>query len=128
MRTQTELTFLIGFNELSTRAESFERSIVIAACRLCGGCASVFTDGYWLDDGADHKEYFEGTLQKETCLHIKLSCENDKVNRVYEEMKAAIILAAHEHDIDTDWVHVQRSPFLGMHFSVKGEPLPVSAA
>lgn len=122
MREQVELTFLIGYdlNSMSHDVrEAFEKDVIQMACKLCGGCAVVGTDGYWMSDGAQHKHTFAGKLEKEHTLHIKLSCELDKEARVYETMRDFISASADYYEIETDWVHVQRSTFTGLHFSTK---------
>lgn len=124
MREQVELTFLIGYDHEETtyaaRVE-FENGVIEMACKLCGGCAVVGTDGYWMSDGAQHKHTFAGKLEKEHTLHIKLSCELDKEARVYETMRDFISAYADYYEIGADWVHVQRSTFTGLHFSTKKE-------
>lgn len=122
MREQVELTFLIGYDRGATASinlKAFETNVIQLACKLCGGCAVIPTEGYWMSDGAQHKETFGGWLQKEHTLHIKLSCELDKETRVYETMRVSIAAWAKLFGVETDWVHVQRSTFTGLHFSAK---------
>ena len=120
MREQVELTFLIGFDRsASTASEEFEKRVIELACAMCGGCSVIPTNGYWMSDGASHAETFFGTLEKEDTLHIKLSCELDKEGRVYRVMRYYISAWAKLFGIDTNWVHVQRTAFTGMHFSTK---------
>ena len=129
MREQVELTFLIGYDLNSDgNVLAFEQAVIEAACKLCGGCAVIPTTGYWMSDGASHQQTFSGRLQEEHTLHIKLSCELDKEQRVYKTMKAVIAAQADWHKVDTDWVHVQRSTFTGMHFSAKKEQGSMSLA
>ena len=122
MREQVELAFLIGYDREATqhsKVVAFEKDVIELACKLCGGCAVVPTEGYWMQDGAQHKQTFGGRLEKEHTLHIKLSCELDKETRVYETMRAFISAWADLLGIKTDWVHVQRTTFTGLHFSTK---------
>lgn len=122
MREQVELTFLIGYDREATspaKLVTFETNVIQLACKLCGGCAVVPTEGYWMSDGAQHKQTFDGRLEKEHTLHIKLSCELDKEARVYETMRAFISAWADLYEVETEWVHVQRSTFTGLHFSTK---------
>lgn len=122
MRQQVELTFLIGYDREVTapaNVKAFETNVIELACKLCGGCAVIPTDGYWMSDGAQHKQNFGGRLVQEHTLHIKLSCELEKETRVYETMRAFISAWAKLFKVETDWVHVQRSTFTGMHFSTK---------
>lgn len=124
MREQVELTFLIGYDREATphaNLVAFETNVIQLACKLCGGCAVVPTEGYWMSDGAQHKQTFGGLLEKEHTLHIKLSCELDKEARVYETMRAFISAWADLYGIETEWVHVQRSTFTGLHFSTKAQ-------
>ena len=121
MREQVELTFIIGYNKQNhpqTHTE-FKRKVIEAACRLCGGCTVVKSDGYWAADGAMHKQEFGGKVEQEYCLHIKLSCELAKEARVHRDMTRSIAAFAVLYGIDTEWVHVQRSCFTGLHFNVK---------
>ena len=122
MREQVELTFLVGYDREAlplAKVEAFEKNVIQLACKLCGGCAVVPTEGYWMSDGAQHKQTFGGRLEKEHMLHIKLSCELDKEARVYDTMRAFISAWADLYGIETEWVHVQRSTFTGLHFSTK---------
>ena len=122
MRPQVELTFLIGYDSENTpyaQSLAFEREVIQRACELCGGCAVVPTEGYWMSDGAQHKQTFGGRLVKEYTLHIKLSCELDKEGHVFETMRDFISAHIRLFWIKADWVHVQRTPFTGLHFSAK---------
>ena len=116
MREQVELTYLIGYPEQS---EEFEAAVIKLASKLCGGCFVSTGDGYWAEDGADHKNTFEGVVVKEHCFSLSLTCELHKVRKVREQMKAGIAGYAGLHNIDTDWVHVKNSLFVGTHFSIK---------
>lgn len=91
------------------------------ACKLCGGCAVVPTEGYWMSDGAQHKQTFGGRLEKEHTLHIKLSCELEKEARVYDTMRYFISAWSDYLKIGAEWVHVQRSTFTGLHFNTKDD-------
>lgn len=115
MREQTELKFFVGYPQFNSK---FEQAVIRAASALCGGCYVGRGAGYWTEDGADHKEHFQGELIKEHTFHLVLSCENHKVDRVYATMRAVIAANADFYSIETDWVHVQRTEFIGMHFSV----------
>ena len=122
MREQVELAFLIGYDREATpqaKVKAFETNVIQLACKLCGGCSVVPTVGYWMSDGAQHKQTFGGQLEKVHTLHIKLSCELDKEARVYETMRAFISAWADLYGVEADWVHVQRSTFTGLHFSTK---------
>lgn len=122
MREQVELVFLIGYDREatpSTKVEAFEKNVIQLACMLCGGCAVVQTEGYWMSDGAQRKQTFNGRLAKEHTLHIKLSCELDKEAQVYETMRAYISAWAKLFGVESDWVHVQRRTFTGLHFNTR---------
>lgn len=119
MREQVELTYLIGYPEQS---DEFEASIIKLASKLCGGCFVSNGDGYWAEDGADHKSTFEGVIVKEHCFSLSLTCELSKVDRVQEQMQAGIAGYAGLYKVDTDWVHVKYLPITGMHFSIKDRP------
>jgi len=128
MREQVELTFLIGYDRKAENAERFRNRVIELACKLCGGCAVIPTEGYWMSDGASHAETFRGKLEREDTLHIKLSCELAKETRVYETMRNYISAGADLFGIDTTWVHVQRTTFTGMHFSTKDTMAGMSRA
>lgn len=120
MREQVELEFLIGYDREATQrnnAEAFEKNVIQLACRLCGGCAVVQTEGYFMSDGAQHKRTFVGRLEKEHTLHIKLSCELDKEAQVYDTLRACISAWTDLYGITAEWVHVQRRTFTGLHFN-----------
>ena len=122
MREQVELTFLLGYDREATphaKVKGFETNVIQLACKLCGGCSVVLTEGYWMSDGAERKQTFGGRLEKGHTLHIKLSCELDKEVRVYETMRSHISAWADLFGISADWVHVKRSAFTGLHFSTK---------
>ena len=129
MREQVELSFLIGYDRDATpyaMTVAFEREVIRRACELCGGCAVVPTEGYWMSDGAQHKQTFGGRLAKEHTLHIKLSCELDKEEHVFETMRDFISAHIKLFRIEADWVHVQRTPFTGLHFSAKEQTAKMS--
>jgi len=116
MRRQIELKFNIGYESYH---EEFEDAVIQVASSLCGGCHVQDGVGYWASDGADHKQVFEGDVQSEHSFCISVSCELDKVYKVYQVMKNAISYNAALHKVNTDWVHVQESYFNGRHFSVE---------
>lgn len=129
MREQIELTFLIGYDREATpyaNVKAFERDVIQLACKLCGGCSVIPTEGYWMSDGAQHKQNFEGRLVKEHSLHIKLSCELDKEAYVFETMRDFISAHIKLFKIEADWVHAQRTPFTGLHFSAKEQTAKMS--
>ena len=131
MREQVELTFLIGYDREATphaKLVAFEKNVIQLACKLCGGCAVVLTEGYWMSDGAERKRTYNGRLAKEHTLHIKLSCELDKEAQVYETTRAFISAWADLYGIDTEWVHVQRRTFTGLHFNTKEQVSNMSRA
>ena len=128
MRDQVELTFLIGYDRSAKHIAEYEKRVVELACKLCGGCAVIPTVGYWMSDGASHAQTFSGKLEQEHTLHLKLSCELDKEDRVYETMRHYISAWADLFKVDTTWVHVQRVEFEGMHFSTKDTMARMSRA
>ena len=121
MRKQVELTFVIGFDK-NTRYDQISRytkHVVSASTTLCGGCTTSFADGYWRTDGAEKQNYFYGNQQQETAFILNLTCELEKEQHVYEYMKNRIKSVTTLLGVDIDWVHVKRTEFVGMHFSVK---------
>lgn len=129
MREQVELAFLIGYDREAApdyMTGAFERVVIHRACELCGGCTVVKSDGYWMSDGAQRKQTFGGQLVKEYTLHIKLSCELDKESYVFETMRDFISAHIKLFRIEADWVHVQRTPFTGLHFSAKEQTAKMS--
>ena len=116
MRNQTELKFFIGYPE---KNETFDNLVIELACKLCGGCFIPHGIGYWMADGADHKTVFTGSLESEYCLCIVLSCEDHKVADVLRSMKLGIAAHAGHMQIETDWVHVQKTSMVGAHFSAR---------
>ena len=128
MREQVELTFKIGF-PLSTDMKStmaFERKIVADASLICGGCETAFSSGWWAEDGASHAVRFTGEVKKETTLTLTVSCEIKKTDVAYSYIKKSIVVYANYYGIKTNWVHVKRVPFTGMHFSVEDTNLSAS--
>jgi hypothetical protein len=120
MREQVELTFLIGYDrDASNSTKEFEQRVIELACKLCGGCAVIPTNGYWMSDGASHARNFSGKMSQEHTLHLKLSCELDKEGEVYSAMRHYISAWSYLFGIDTTWVHVQRTLFTGLHFSTE---------
>lgn len=131
MRAQVELTFLIGYDREATphaKLVAFETNVIQLACKLCGGCAVVATDGYWMSDGAQRKQTYNGQLAKEHTLHIKLSCELDKEVQVYETMRAYISAWVVLYGVESEWVHVQRTRFTGLHFNTREQVSKMSRA
>ena len=121
MRKQVELTFVIGFDKKETvyQIEKYIKHVVSAGTTLCGGCTTSFADGYWRTDGAEKQKYFHGNQQQETAFILNLTCELEKEQHVYQYMKKRIKSVTTLLGVDVDWVHVKRTEFVGMHFSVK---------
>ena len=121
MRKQVELTFVIGFdtNEVQNRVLSTTRLIIRSATALCGGCTVDYAQGYWREDGADRKQNFTGDQHQERAFVLSLTCEPEKEKCVYEQMKTRIKSAVALNKVNVNWVHVKRTEFTGMHFSVK---------
>ena len=116
MRKQVELKFFISYD---TKHDSFEKDVIKLASHLCGGCYVGDGTGYWTEDGANHQPRFFGELQAEHCLQVVLSCEEHKAVEVYTNMRIGISAYAAGYKVDTDWVHVQKTEFTGMHFSAR---------
>ncbi len=122
MRNQTKFTFQIGYdlhNHAGAMIASFQHSCVEAASKLCGGCTSSIKTGWWMEDGAEHKQTFEGRMCREECFQIELTCEEHKAEDALSKLMFEIAEAALVLDIETDWVHVTETPMTGRHFSVK---------
>lgn len=121
MREQIELKFQVGYPTSTpyTRVVAFERHVCQEISRICGGCETSHTKGWWRDDGADHKTAFRGILQEENTLTFTVTCEKLKVDLAYKITKEALCDAALVFRIETDWIHVKESSVLGRHFSVK---------
>lgn len=125
MREQVELTFIIGWPKApetvaDQAAENwFRRQIIMEASRLCGGCTVVKATGFWREDGDEKKPTFEGEMHSEETLMLSLTCETYKEPKVYESMKTFIANIVRVSGFDVDWVHVQRRPIMGMHFSCR---------
>lgn len=116
MRKQVALTYLIGYEYPNT---AFEFAVCAVATRLCGGCMHSKGIGFWAEDGAEHKPLFDGRVTTEHTFVLELTCEDHKADMVSLHMQAAITAFAERYGVDTDWVHVKRVEFTGMHFSVK---------
>lgn len=129
-RKQIKFVFQIGYQPVDTSAIDFENSVVRSASELCGGCTVSHKVGYWTEDGASHAATFKGKLQTEHCFEVELTCELAKAERVYSAMQYGIAMAAAQHKIDTDWVHVTETEMTGRHFSVAQilNPTPSVAA
>ena len=131
MREQVELSFLIGYDREATpnaNVKAFETNVIQLACKLCGGCAVILTEGYWMSDGAKRKQTFNGRLDKEYNLHIKMSSELDKEAKVYEMMRACISAWTVLYGVKAEWVHVQRRTFIGLHFNTREQVSNMSRA
>jgi hypothetical protein len=121
MREQCELNFFIGY--AGVRQAAFEAACIDAATRLCGGCFIADGTGYWRE-GADRRAArFNGKLQEERTLCLKLTTELAKESGVLAAMRAAISAAAVRFGMygAVRWVHVQRSTITGLHFSIEDE-------
>jgi hypothetical protein len=116
MRDQYELRYSIGY---PNKDRLFERFIEVAATKLCGGCMTLEAKGMWAEDGAEHSETFSGQITTEHTFHLVLSCERHKVTSVAKSMERVIRSAVRLYFIDTNWVHVQRSEFTGLHFNAR---------
>jgi len=116
MRNQIKFTFQIGY---PSQDVSFEADVIKAASKVCGGCTTATKTGWWMDDGASHADTFKGTLAREHCFELELTCEQNKAERAYDDICAAIAASALRHDVNTNWVHVSEVVMTGRHFSVE---------
>lgn len=116
MREQVELRFYIGYPEYH---KAFEDAVIKVASMLCGGCFVGEGRGYWTEDGAEHKGIFDGEVQEEHTFHLVLSCEVHKLDAVYDVMKRGIKQLVQKYGVATNWVHVQKTEFTGMHFDAQ---------
>jgi hypothetical protein len=121
MRDQVELSFFVGY--AGEVLADFEAECIGAATRLCGGCFVADGTGYWREGGERRSRSFDGRLQAERTLCLKLTCELAKEADVLCAMRSAIAMAASKHDLRgaIRWVHVQRHPIIGLHFSIEDE-------
>lgn len=54
MREQVELTFLIGYDlNANKHIHAYKQRVIELACKLCGGCAVILTEGYWMSARRD---------------------------------------------------------------------------
>lgn len=113
MRKQTKLTFNMGSEYIN---DGFRRHVIKAACACSGGCFVPTGTGYWIE-GQTHAERFDGPIEREETLVIELTCEQDKVEGVYLDMKNAIAEAAYRWACAVNWVHVTELEMTGRHFS-----------
>lgn len=121
MRDQIELKFFIGY--AGTRQAAFKAACIEAATHLCGGCFVADGTGYWRE-GADRRAArFHGKLQSEHSLCLKLTTELAREAEVLKAMRLAITAAVVDCGLRgaIRWVHVQRQPIIGLHFSVEDE-------
>jgi len=121
MREQSELNFFIGYAGACQAA--FEAACIDAATRLCGGCFVADGTGYWREGAERRAARFDGTLQEERTLCLKLTTELAKEAEVLAAMRSAISGAAARFGMQgaVRWVHVQRSAITGLHFSIENE-------
>lgn len=115
MRAQTKFVFQIGLPE---NQPQFAGGVIRAASRLCGGCTTSTKEGWWMEDGDQHKPVFEGKLEREVCFELELTCERHKAEGVYEAMRMAIADMARHWGVDTNWIHVTETQMVGRHFSI----------
>ena len=116
-RPQIKFTFQIGY---AFHAVAFEKDIAKAASVHCGGCTTSHKVGWWCADGATKgKTSFDTPAEQEHCLEVEVTCEAHKAESVYRKMKTAIALAAVNHNIATNWVHVSEVAMTGRHFSIE---------
>lgn len=121
MREQIELTYFIGY--AGTPQAAFEAACVEAATRCCGGCFVADGTGFWREGAEVRAARFEGRLQAERTLCLRLTCEVAKEAEVAAAMRAAISVATRAYGLSgrVRWVHVQRHAIQGLHFSVEEE-------
>jgi len=112
-RPQTKFTFRIG---TADHWEHFEQAIAHEASRLCGGCTTSHAVGWWAEDGTERKETFDGPFEAEHCFNVELTCEFDKAERVYTQMRAAISALVLRFGVPVHWVHVEETTIRGRHF------------
>ena len=114
-RDQTKLIFNMGAERLP---DDFRQGVIALACELSGGCFVQGGTGFWIE-GETKAARFAGTPQAEDTLVIELTCENSKLESVYDEMCHRIALKAATYGANIDWVHVSQVAMVGRHFSCK---------
>jgi hypothetical protein len=121
MREQSELNFFIGY--AGARQAAFEAACIDGATRLCGGCFVANGTGYWREGAERRAARFDGQLQEERTLCLRLTTELVKETDVLATMRAAISSAAARFGMHgaVRWVHVQRAAITGLHFSIEDE-------
>lgn len=119
MRDQTKLIFNMGAEELP---QNFRNSVIATTVSVCGGCYIPSGLGIWNDEDQTHSHRrFAGNLVIEDTLVIEVTCENEKLDFVYGEMRAGIVSAAETFGVEINWVHVSEIPMRSRHFSVLGD-------
>ncbi len=118
---RTLLTYCIGMPNclgMSSVNHEFLKYVAAEACLIAGGCTTGYFNGYWVV-GAEHsQEMYHGCTEQELSLKIEVLVDIDKADRVLAHMKAAIIFAAKEYDLDTDWVQVTEQEVNARYFSI----------
>jgi len=118
MRDQVELCFFIGY--AGKMQADFESACIDAATRLCGGCFVAEGTGYWREGDERRTDSFDGALQAERTLCLKLTTELHKERQVISAMRRAIATSVSRHGMRSAvrWVHVQRHLIIGLHFNI----------
>ena len=121
VREQIELCFYIGYPGVVHRA--FKAQCIDTATHLCGGCFVADGTGYWREGASQRATRFHGRQVEERTLGIYLTTELAKETEVLAAMRAGIVQAARNHGLQhsIQWVHVQRIPITGLHFSINEE-------
>ena len=123
MRKQVKFSVQIGFTAQDLRKSkvslaSAEVILAKAVSRVCGGCETHTSNGWWCEDGATHKATFDGKLQQEISLNLSVSCEQHKEKETLEAIQYACKCLKERAKLNFNWVHCSRSEFVGMHFDV----------
>lgn len=113
MEQRTELRWT-----LEDMNAEFKHYIIGEALLIAGGCTIHFGQGYWIA-GADVKqEMYHGETERDLIFVLEIICETGLAARTLNHMKAAIVFAAKEYNMDINWVHVTASPIQLCNFSI----------
>lgn len=119
-RMQKQIELIIGSENIT----DFEREIFLKEIsKLCGGCTLIKSEGYWIEEAGEQRleTYDNSKLEKEQTIHIKLTTELNKFDRVYKGIKEILQdMKTIEGGLlpDVTWVHCCVSDIVGLHIKV----------
>jgi len=117
-RKQVTIELIAGSQYIPQEARQY---IINELSKTCGGMTELTSIGYWMDEAGEvRKTEYEGELHVEETLHLTMTCEDSKLEGVYNRIQQVVQVANNMYDLQWSWIHCKLSESYGAHFKIGG--------